>query len=323
MEPQILHILSKGTLCRDGNTILFYNAGEHYKMPVNTISGIAVYEKTNLTSQALDILLRKGVPVHFFSGSGKYLGTLLPFSMNNEVGKVVLKQAEFVNNDAKRGEIACEIVESIRHNMLKLMEQHSDATEIKAEIEEIKIKERTPEYARSAEAEMWIKFYEFVSNCIKNFEFKCRTKNPPRDEVNAMISFGNALLYGTVTEEGLKTSLNLSLSFLHESWHLKRFSLVFDIADIFKPAIVHKLILRLANKRMIRKEHFEMNENGCYLNRTGKQIFISEYEKMLGNTHFNEEINRNSSYRHLIRWEFYKLTNHVLGKKKYCGYKGG
>jgi len=75
------------------------------------------------------------------------------------------------------------------------------------------------------------------------------------DPVNALISFGNALCYTAVTRQIHRTALDDSLSFVHAPGESNA-SLSFDLADIFKPLLVDRLIFRLVNRREIRPEHF-------------------------------------------------------------------
>jgi CRISPR-associated protein Cas1 len=76
-----------------------------------------------------------------------------------------------------------------------------------------------------AEGRMRKIYYEAFNVILKNgFEFQKREKRPPTDPINALISFGNSLMYTTVLGEIYKTQLDPTVSYLHEP-STKRFSL--------------------------------------------------------------------------------------------------
>ena len=154
----------------------------------------------------------------------------------------------------------------------------------------------------------------------KEFRFEKRSRMPPTNMLNAMISFGNSLLYATVLTEIYHTQLNPAVSYLHEPGE-RRYSLALDVSEVFKPIIVDRVIFNLVNNRIIKEEHFFEELNGCYLNDKGKRIFVEEYQKKLDTTLKHVRLKRHISYQRLIRLECFKLIKHILGEKKYSGFK--
>ncbi|WP_257008470.1 CRISPR-associated endonuclease Cas1 [Shouchella clausii] len=161
-------------------------------------------------------------------------------------------------------------------------------------------------------------YYEGFRQLIKqDFAFAKRTKQPPNDPINALLSFGNTMMYQTVLSEIYRTSLNPTVSFLHEP-STKRFSLSLDLAEIFKPLIVDPLILSLINKKNITKKHFDYLEGEvCYLNEEGKKRFIRAWEERLQTSIMHRKLKRKTTYRYLIRLECYKLIKHVIDDEVY------
>ncbi len=95
-------------------------------------------------------------------------------------------------------------------------------------------------------------YYSCYNSIIKHadFQFTKRSRRPPLDPLNSMISFGNALLYRLIAKEIYKSQLDIRISFLHSSlWRNENLNL--DLAEIFKPIIIDRLIFTLINKRMI------------------------------------------------------------------------
>ena len=137
-----------------------------------------------------------------------------------------------------------------------------------------------------------------------------------QNQLNALISFGNTLLYTTALSEIYRTHLDPRIGFLHTS-NFRRFSLNLDVAEIFKPIIVDRLIFNLTGKKMLKKNHFQKKLGGIVLNDSGRALFIKEFEKKISTTIKHRELRRNVSYRRLIRMELYKLEKHLMGEKNY------
>ena len=141
--------------------------------------------------------------------------------------------------------------------------------------------------------------------------FDRRVRRPPDNEVNALISFGNSVLYTACLSEIYRTQLTPTISYLHEPG-ARRFSLALDLSEIFKPLLVDRAIFRLLNTGQLKPAHFDRRLDGCYLTDAGKRLFLGA-GGALGTTIKHRRLGRHVSYRHLIRLECYKLIRHLTG----------
>ena len=123
-----------------------------------------------------------------------------------------------------------------------------------------------------------------------------------------------------ILSEIFKTQLDPKVSYLHEPFE-RRYSLNLDLSEIFKPLIVDRVIFTLINKEMIKPEHFDQELNFCYLNDSGRKIFIQEFDRKLNSTLKYPKLERKVSYRYMLRLECYKLIKNFLEKKPYDSFK--
>ena len=305
------YITQMGILERKGNTLFFVNENEKRPIPINSTSEVHCFKPVSLTSGAIKLLSEKNVPVHFYNKYGYYRGSYMPVE-GQISGTVVIKQAEHHLDPEKRLYIAKQFVEGIKASMVAFLKSQ------RAEhgpISEIPVEGSSPAELMGVESNLWREFYSVYATLLKYFDFSERNRRPPRDEVNAMISYGNSVLYGIVLSEIRKTYLHPSISFLHEPLE-RRYSLALDIADIFKPVTVFRVILRLVNRRQIKEEHFE-RELGVMLNREGLRAFLNELNGELGKRVLHPRFKRKISIRYLIRLEGYSLVKHLLGDREY------
>ena len=169
----------------------------------------------------------------------------------------------------------------------------------------------------NVEGRIRAEYYNYFDDILPdNFKMEGRSRQPPTNMINSLISFGNSMMYSTVLTELYNTQLNPTISYLHEPAE-RRFSLALDLSEIFKPFLVDRIIFYLVNKKMITEKDFNQDLNCCLLNDKGRNTFIKEYNKRLEKTIKHKDLGRKVSYQRLIRLEAYKLKKHFLGLEKY------
>ncbi|MEM3517439.1 MAG: type I-B CRISPR-associated endonuclease Cas1b, partial [Candidatus Bathyarchaeia archaeon] len=159
-------------------------------------------------------------------------------------------------------------------------------------------------------------YHSFNKIFPEEFHFDKRTRKPPENMINCLISFGNSLVYSVVLTEIYNTQLNPTISYLHEPFE-RRFSLALDLSEIFKPLLADRVIFKLINKKIISENHFVKELNYTLLNNKGKKLFLQHFEEKLKTTIKHKDLGRNISFRRLIRLECYKLIKHLLKIKEY------
>ena len=163
--------------------------------------------------------------------------------------------------------------------------------------------------------ELYYKGFDIIIN-DKDFMFEERTRRPPQNYLNTLISFGNTLAYTTCLSEIYKTHLDPRIGYLH-STNFRRFSLNLDVAEIFKPILVDRIIFNCIGKKIITKKDFVKDSEGIILKEKGKKSFIENWDEKLKTTINHRDIGRSISYRRLIRLELYKIEKHIMGEKQY------
>ena len=240
---------------------------------------------------------------------------------------MLLAQTAAYQNKKQRVTIAQKFIDGAVNNMLKNLQYYNrrgkDLEDLMVTMK--KLCSQVPS-TLSVEELMGIEgmirqnYYDAFNLILNDFEMGNRTKQPPLNEVNALISFGNMMCYTICLRAIHQTQLNPTISYLHTPGE-RRYSLALDIAEIFKPIIVDRVIFKVLNKKEIQIKHFDKNMNRCVLNNTGKKIFVKAIEDRMTETIQHRRLNRNVSYRHLIKLECYKLSKHLLKLEEYKPFK--
>jgi len=167
------------------------------------------------------------------------------------------------------------------------------------------------------EGQIWQRFYNsFKLFLPDDFIMNKRVKRPPDNPINALISFGNTLLYTKTITAIYQTHLNQTISFLHTPQEA-RFSLSLDLSEVFKPVVVFKTIFDLVNRKKIQIKHFDKKLNYAILNEEGKKIFIEAFENRLNETFIHPKLKRKTTLKHCLKLEGYKLIKTILEEKEF------
>lgn len=324
---KVLYIFNDGEIKRKDNTLLFETEDGKKYIPIEDINDIFVFGEVSLNKSLLEYISQKEILMHFFNYYGYYTGTYYPREHLNS-GYMILKQAEHYLDENKRLSIASKFVEGSSSNILNVIRYYKNRGRNLEVIEkEIVSLQGRINFCSNVNELMGIEgnirdtYYKGFDEIVQNsdFIFENRTRRPPQNELNALISFGNSLLYVLVLSEIYKTHLDPRIGFLHTT-NYRRFTLNLDVAEIFKPIIIDRIIFTLVGKRMITKNDFVEDLGGILLKEKGRKIFVQEFDKRLATTIQHRDLGRSVSYRRLIRMELYKLEKHLIGEDEYTPY---
>lgn len=297
---------------------------EKRSIDIENVEQIHIFGEVDLNTKALNYISQYGIVLHFYNYYGFYAGSFLP-RKKNVSGDVVVRQALHYLDREKRLFLAYCFVESAVYHMMRNLRERKEAEAFLIAIEDEWEKGR---FNISSIAELMglegrirnIYYQSFNWFLPEDFVMEKREKRPPTNPINALISFGNSLIYSHTLSQIYQTQLDPTISFLHEPSE-KRFSLSLDISEIFKPLIVDTVIFKLLNNSKLTLEHFDEDLNYCYLNHEGRKIFLKELQNKLETTVRHRQLNRNVSYKSFIRLECYKLIKHFIGDQVYSPLK--
>lgn len=330
------YLFNPGTLQRKDNTLKFTpieedgdgneRNGQPRYLPVEDIAEFYAFGSLTANSALYNFLGQNGISVHFFDYYENYTGSFMPRD-GLLSGRMLLAQTAFHQDKKKRVIIAKKFIEGAAYNMIKNLRYYDkrgkELAEIIAQIESYASNiENTGQVDElmGIEGNIRQRYYEGFDLIINDFEMGNRTKQPPQNEVNALISFGNMMCYSQCLRAIHQTQLNPTISYLHTPGE-RRYSLALDITEIFKPILVDRVIFKVLNKKEIQEKHFDKKLNKCLLNPQGKKIFVQSFEERLNETIQHRSLKRKVSYRQLMKLECYKLSKHLLGMEEYKPFK--
>ncbi|MGC8789556.1 MAG: CRISPR-associated endonuclease Cas1, partial [Caldisericum sp.] len=197
---QTVYIFSDGELKKRGNTLCFITKENKKFIPIENIREIFVLGEVTLNKRLFEFLTEKKIIIHFFNYYGYYIGSYYPREHLNS-GYMILKQAEHYLNPQKRILLAKKFVIGATENMKKVLSYYDNRGKpVNDIIEKIAKLSQSIDICESVDELMAIEgnikeqYYKAFDVILdnKHFVFEGRTKRPPQNRLNALISFSNS-----------------------------------------------------------------------------------------------------------------------------------
>ena len=292
-----LYITTQGSyLAREGETVLVRLEQEtKLHVPIHTIGSIVCFGQVSCSPFLLGLCGERGVSVSFMTEYGKFLARVQgPVS-----GNVLLRREQYRRADSP--EQSAEIARSVviakvangRTGIMRAAREHDNpaAREVLAGaaadlVRHVSMLERSSlplDSIRGVEGDAARTYFSVFDHMIVSqkdaFFFRERTRRPPLDAMNALLSFVYTLLVNDTVAALEGVGLDPSVGFLHRD-RPGRPSLALDLMEEFRPVIADRLALTLINRQQLRGSGFAATESGAVLmdDRTRKEVLVA-YQK--------------------------------------------
>ena len=292
------------------------------RVPIQRVTQVVLIGRVGATTPALHALLHAEIPLLFVNRSGKLLGRLLPPTHGN----LPLRQEQYRRNDdhAFCQALTKAIVAAKIHNQrtlaLRLARRHSHISRNSLDALETAIhKAQTTtdiETLRGIEGMAARRYFALYRQAFaQEWLFTKRTRRPPKDPVNALLSLGYSFLTQNMMMALEAVGLDPYLGYFHAEKY-NRPALALDLVEEFRAPIVDSLTLSLLNRRWLGANDFEDNpgHEGVFLTTHGFRIFLRKYSDKLDSTFKSRELGRTISYRKLFEVQARKLVHTIKGE---------
>jgi len=271
-----------------GRCTVKYSDGMVKAIPIETLEGITIIGRAQITAQCVQECLKRGIPVSYYSTGGNYYGKLQSTGHVNTQRQ--RKQCELYDSKFSM-ELSKNIVSAKLKNQAVILRRYekSKGTSVNEALKMLDICRGKAQRCRKLPQLMGYEgqgakaYFDGLSALIEpEFAFQGRSKRPPCDEFNAMISFGYFVLrnelYGKIEEKGL----NPYFGFMHRDKE-KHPTLASDLMEEWRAVIVDSAAMSMINGHEIHKDDFRQDteEPGCFLTKEGMKKFLSKLERKL------------------------------------------
>ncbi len=305
-----------------GGTLVVKRDGESKALPLERVTDVVCCGDISWSGAALRELAESGVSVAVMGLRDEWVGRWEP----REARTVPLRRAQFraADDPQRAGAIAQAIVTGKVRNSRALLVRarrealYEDAGEIEALgtlLERLTTSVEPVEVARGLEGEAASVYFKAYGRIISRdgFEFKTRTRRPPADAANALLSFGYALLAHAAGTAARVVGFDAHVGFLHADRY-GRESLALDLMEEFRAPVVDALVAAVIHRRVVTPDDFETEPTGCRLKPGARRAFIEQYERKLADEVTHPALGQRVTHRRAVELQARILAKHLTGE---------
>lgn len=284
---------SDAWLARDGECVSVRIGGEEkLKIPLVNLENIITFSYAGASPALMHACAKYGIGLSFLSENGYFLAR----SVGKTNGNVLVRRAQyrFADNKEMSLKLASSIIAAKISNSRKVLERF--LRDYPESLDYAKVKEASnilnfakhealnaenTDVLRGVEGNASrVYFSVFGSLILRNgFSFEGRTRRPPKDNVNALLSFAYTLLASDIQSALESVGIDSYVGFFHTD-RPGRASLALDIMEEFRGYLADRFVLSLINKNMVAAEDFIDNGgSGVILKPEARKNFISVWQK--------------------------------------------
>jgi len=295
------------------------------------IENLVIFGRANITTPAIHALLKRGINLHFLTLSGNYLGKLSPPTGKNV--ELRLKQHETFQNETRKTEIARSFVYGKIFNQKQYLDKQKrqkKKSELSPIVNDLKRFLKLLKEAGSVEEIMGIegiaskRYFKGLSILLKGsgFSFSGRTKRPPKDPINALLSLGYTLLLTRMWSLTEIAGFDPYMGFLHSPDYGKP-ALALDLIEEWRPVLVDSLVIRIINWEVLKKTDFteepypdeeDGEGTGVKLTKSGLKKFVKQFQNRLNEETTYPLFDKKYSYQDIMREQVYLLARVLKGE---------
>lgn len=323
----VLYLKEQGACAekRGERIIVKKNRKELLDIPVVNVDNVAVIGNIQFTTPLLHSLMEHGVCVSYFTFGGNYIGEISAARSGNIFLR--LSQYGIYQNPERRMQVARDIVKNKINNQIHLIENfswtgieynwHRDVQQMREYQEQIETTETT-NHLMGIEGFCSHVYFQAYGKMMKGaFSFETRNRRPPKDPVNVILSLGYTFLTREVSMALEAEAFELYLGFLHGVRYGRK-SLALDMVEEFRQPVIDRMTLRLFNKGMLGKYHFDTEGQTVRLNEEGFTVFCREFERWMSDKTFSGDT---ICFRSLIRGQAHRLKHSLQKEEAYIPYE--
>lgn len=326
----VLYLTEQGAeLHKDGLRLKVEKDGETLAdIPFEQVESVNIFGNIQLSTQVIAELLEREIETAFFTMNGRLKGQLTPAKAKN----APLRFAQFqrASDPVFSLALARTVVQGKLANSLKLLNKFMynhpsvDLHEYAASIREA---EKKAGEAADKDTLLGIEgsgarayFQAFAKMVLNGMVFPGRQKRPPRDPINALLSFGYVLVGSEIQSLLDGIGFDPYIGFFH-SLDYGRPSLALDLLEEYRAGVVDRFVLYLLNNRILKVEDFEeTDEHGVRLKREAGKVFFKKYEKHMNRLFSDPDYEGKQSFRTIFRLQAHKLAANLTEGKPYQPY---
>lgn len=314
-----LYVTESGAFLRKrgGHVLVGRNNEILLEVPLERIEDVTLVDSIQVSSQLITEFLAREIPLSWLSGQGFFFGTLL----NTNSIDILKHKKQFALLDEQNlyFKLAKKVVFAKCHNQLTILRRYNrnvESDNVNTAIRNILAVRKNIFPTDDLHALMGYEgiisriYFSALGEIVpKEFKFEKRSKRPPTDPFNSMLSLGYSMLFNEIMSNLLTLGLHPYVGFMHRlaKGHA---ALVSDLIEEWRAPIIDSMVLAIVKRNMISRDMFEINAEGCFLNVEARKIFLATYNKKLRSN--NQYLEGKFTYRESLKQQCQKYSRAIM-----------
>ena len=282
-------------------------------VPETHVKQMILVGNINLSTPAISFCLENQIEVVFLSQGGKFKGRLNGFLGRNAETRrrqyELTKDGNFCLRQIRAivaGKIQNQMATCIRQNDILAADRLKNFIR-KAETA------NSPQSLLGIEGSASVLYFKLFRNWIpKPWTFNNRTSNPPKDEVNALLSLSYTLIYNRLETNLTIAGLDAYQGFFHQTRN-GHAALASDLTEEFRSVFADALVLKLIRRNQLKLTDFEKTNGDFRLTKEGSKVFFGEFEQKMASKRKVSAMAESLSYSEIMKRQVYHLVNVING----------
>ncbi|RXE57798.1 CRISPR-associated endonuclease Cas1 [Acetivibrio mesophilus] len=320
-------------LCKRGECFQIQSENEKREIAAAKVDQIMITTHAALTTDAIELALEYNIDIIFLKSSGQPMGRVWhsklgsistirrkqlflqdsPFGlrlvkewiiekMDNQIR--LLKKLEVNRRDEEKRAIIKDALQRIENQKYNIMSIKKDETVNN-------VRNTLLGYEGTAGRA----YFEALGKLMpEKYAFEVRSRNPAKDPFNCMLNYAYGVSYSSVEKGCIIAGLDPYIGIMHTDNYNKK-ALVYDMVEMYR-GYMDEIVFRLFSTKKVQDDFFDMVEDAYYLNKEGKQLLISEYNKEL-EVKMNYR-GRRIEFANIIQYDCHQIANRILKEDIQC-----
>lgn len=305
-----LYVQEQGaSVGKRGDVLIIRKSGEELgQARLRDVSQLVLCGNVSVSTQTVQLLCESAIPIVYLSMGNWFYGVTHGINLRNAYDRAA--QFAAATQPDRCLALARDLVVAKGLNQRTLLRRNaSPPGEVLADMSDLadrSLRAASIESLLGLEGNLAARYFRHFADMLKprdfdaQWDFASRNRRPPRDPVNAMLSFGYSLLTKEFTVALLADGLDPWWGLYHQPRH-GRPALALDLMEPFRPLIVDSAVVTAINTGMVTRSDFSFSGSACMLNATGRKALIRAYEGRLDQLVTHPVFEYQCAWRSMIR----------------------
>lgn len=304
---------------RGGHVVVGRNQEVILEVPLEKVEDVYLIDSVQISSSLMVEFIKREIPLSWLSTRGTFYGSLINTSFVDVMKH--LQQVRLLEEKLFYLSLSKKLIVAKINNQLTILRRYNRTIESRTieqaigniiSVRKSLLRSHTSNELIGYEGLISRLYFQCLGEIVPEpFTFTKRSKHPPLDSVNSLLSLGYSMLFNEILAGVIATGLHPYIGCLHKP-KKGHAALVSDLIEEWRAPIIDSMVLSMLKRNMIGYDQFLMEEDGCYLSPEARKIFLLAYNQKIKSS--NKYFGTDMTYRACIKKQIAAYSRAVMNE---------